>query len=390
MLFWAMLWTAIIVGAEIDIFVPSFPELQSSFSLDPFHVELVLTLNLISYGLASFWAGVWGDRYGHKRVVVGGLITFIVGSLMCWLGESFAILLIGRVVQGVGIAAPAVLCYAWLMDVYPSERHVSLIGLMNGMVTTAVSGAPILGSFITLYWGWRGNFAVLLVMGIVAWFLCSVCPNPSQKKRNSPKEEIFYSDIWSNTFVIYTMAINTAMGSLYYVFVGIASILYREGLGVSLQDFGWYQGAVCFTFAFFSLLCGTFVRWWGARNCMKGSLFCLFIFCVGLIGLVVGDVRSPMAITVFMCLYATGCAIPVTILYPLGINAIPEAKGKISAIQVASRLVFTAVGLQVAGYVYDGSFAKVGIVLLVILASVLFCFERLYRRHNLGKILAVS
>lgn len=385
-----MLWTAIIVGAEIDIFVPSFPELQSSFALDPFHVELVLTLNLISYGFASFWAGAWGDRYGHKRVVMGGLMTFIVGSLMCWLGTtSFAILLMGRVIQGIGIAAPAVLCYAWLMDVYPPERHVSLNGLMNGMVTTAVSAAPILGSFITLYWGWRGNFTVLLVMGVLACFLCGACPNPSRKKTNKQTLEVSYHDIWRNRFVMYTMAANTAMGSLYYVFVGISSILYREGLGVELQDFGWYQGSVCFSFAFFSLLGGTFVQWWGARNCLKGSLVCLCIFCAGLIYLIVEDVKSPLAITSFMCLYATGCAIPATILYPLGINAIEEAKGKISAILVASRLVFTAIGLQIAGYVYDGSFTRIGIVLLVILGSVLFCFDRLYRHHNLEKILAM-
>lgn len=388
MLFWAIIWATIMVGGEIDIFVPSFPEIQHAFSLSPFYVELVLTLNLVAYGLASFWAGSWGDRYGYKNVTIAGLIVFVVGSFICWLAPTLGTLLVGRMVQGAGIAAPSVLAYVWIMEVYPKDRHIFLTGAINGIVTLATAGAPILGSFITLWWGWRGNFAVLLIGGVIAWGLCQLCPSPSKTvKENTPMGQVSYRDIWNNKFAVYTMAANSTMVLLYYVFVGISPILFREGLGVSLEDYGWYQGSLCFVFALFSLLSDTFVKRWGKAACMQASLVCLLAFCVGLVWLVVCDERSALVITLVMSVFAGACAIPSVILYPLGLNAIPEAKGKISAVQVASRLGLTAVGLQVAGYIYDGTFVPIGILLFAIMLSVFFCIGRLYQRYGLSELL---
>lgn len=388
MLFWAILFTSIIVGAEVDIFVPSFPELQEAFKLDPFRVELVLSLNLITYGVGSFWAGIWGDRYGHKHVTVAGVLLFCVGSLMCWWADTFSVLLLGRVIQGLGVAAPAVLIYAWMMEVYPENRHVSLVGLVNGVSTFAVSGAPILGSFVTLWWGWRGNFALLFAGSIVAWLMCQMCEAPPRRRAvQTLEKEASYLDVCRNKFAVYIMGAMTGMGTTYYIFVGIAPILYREGFGVSLSDFGWYQGSICFSFAAMSLLTGSLVARWGAAQCVRVSLMCLVASCLGIVWLVVCDNRNPMTITFFMNVFAVGCAVPVTILYPFGLNAMPEAKGKIAAVQVASRLVLTAVGLQIAGYVYNGSFISVGIVLLVTLLGSLWCMERLYRTCDLASIL---
>lgn len=384
-LFWAMVWTSIIVGAEIDIFVPSFPEIQQTFMLSPFQVEFVLTLNLVAYGIASFWAGDWGDRYGHKRVVIAGLGMFVLGSVVCWFSPTLSVLLIGRIIQGVGVAAPAVLSYVWLLDIYPEERHVTLTGLMNGVVTMAVAGAPILGSFITLYWGWRGNFSVLFWSGLLAWLWCHSCSAPPKRVRQAAQAS--YQDIYRHKFAMYAMAVNTFMALLYYVFVGIAPVLYREGFGVSLQDFGWYQGAVCLIFAVFSFLSGVMVGRWGRSACMRASIASLVVFFISLIIITALDIRSPLLITANMCLASAACAVPVAVLYPLGLNAVPGAKGRISAIQMASRLIFTAVGLQLAGYVYDSTFVGVGILLVAITVCILFCIHQLYRQCDLKKIL---
>lgn len=378
-LFWALALTEIIVGGEIDIFVPSFPEIQQAFSLDLFQVEFVLTANLIAYGLASFWAGEWGDRYGHKKIVVLGLIFFVIGSIICWFSPSLYVLLLGRVVQGVGIAAPAVLSYVWMMDVYPKERHIALTGLMNGIVTLAVSGAPILGSFITFYWGWRGNFSLLFWSGIVAWVLCQMCATPPRNKKKEITNKVSYSEIFRHKLAMYTMASSSCMALVYYVFVGISPVLYREALGVSLHEFGWHLAVMSVIFAFFSLLSNFFTKRWGMILCMKISIISFILFSVGLLVLVFYKITSPLWITAVLCLNAAACAVPSAILYPLGLNAIEGAKGRISAVHLASRLVLTAVGLQIASYIYDGTFAPIGILLFIMTGFIFLSLYLLYR-----------
>ena len=58
-----------------------------------------------------------------------------------------------------------------------------------------------------------------------------------------------------------------------------------------------------------------------------------------------------------------GQIIPGNILYPLYLNLMPEAKGRLTALIQGGRLIFASLGLQVAGYFYEGSFRNIGIIL---------------------------
>ncbi len=86
----------ILVGAEIDLFVPSFPELQEVFALTPFMVELTLGVNLGAHCLICPLAGTLGDRYGRKPIIMLGLSIFIVGSIFCTFASTYWQVLLGR------------------------------------------------------------------------------------------------------------------------------------------------------------------------------------------------------------------------------------------------------------------------------------------------------
>src|SRR5580704_8620913 len=73
----------LLAGMEFDLFVPSFPELQSHFSLTPSWVEALLSVNFIAYCISLFFVGDLADRYGRKPIILLGLGTFIVGSILC-------------------------------------------------------------------------------------------------------------------------------------------------------------------------------------------------------------------------------------------------------------------------------------------------------------------
>lgn len=59
----------LLAGAEFDLFVSSFPELQSQFSLSPFWVEALLSVNFSGYCLSLFFVGGLADRYGRKPII---------------------------------------------------------------------------------------------------------------------------------------------------------------------------------------------------------------------------------------------------------------------------------------------------------------------------------
>ena len=149
MLFLTILILSILTGAELDLFTPSFPELQKIFQLSPFMTEWLLSINLITHCVGTFIAGSLGDHYGRKKVIISGLIIFILGSLICLAAKNYYWLLIGRSLQGFGIAAPAVLSFLVIVDQYNLSKQQSMMGLLNGLGTIAMATAPVIGSYIS-------------------------------------------------------------------------------------------------------------------------------------------------------------------------------------------------------------------------------------------------
>jgi DHA1 family bicyclomycin/chloramphenicol resistance-like MFS transporter len=141
----------LLCGMEFDIFVPSFPALQTQFSLSPSLLEALLSANFIGYCLSLFFVGGLADRYGRKPIILLGLSIFIIGSLFCLWGTLYPLLLVGRFLQGVGIAAPAILSFLIIADTYPVKKQQFLIAILNGVMNISVALAPVVGSYLTLY-----------------------------------------------------------------------------------------------------------------------------------------------------------------------------------------------------------------------------------------------
>jgi DHA1 family bicyclomycin/chloramphenicol resistance-like MFS transporter len=80
---------------------------------------------------------------------------------------------------------------------------------------------------------------------------------------------------------------------------------------------------------------------------------------------------NPLFITLAFLPFVISEIIPSNLLFPLCLNFIPQAKGKIAAILQGSRLIFSALSLQLVGYFYQGSFQNIGIIISVFILMVI-------------------
>jgi len=187
MLFVAVAVIFFLAGMEVDIFIPSYPELQQQFGLSPAKVQLCLSLNFVTYCLGSLYAGALGDRYGLRKIILYGLAVFVLGSIACCFAVDFSYILAGRILQGLGMAAPASLGYVIIAERYSAEQQASMLGTLNGCITVAMAFAPVIGSYVAIYAGWRGNFAVLLLLALIALgFVCLFCLRMIEKGKAFP------------------------------------------------------------------------------------------------------------------------------------------------------------------------------------------------------------
>jgi DHA1 family bicyclomycin/chloramphenicol resistance-like MFS transporter len=354
----------LLAGMEFDLFVPSFPELKAHFSLTPFWVEALLSVNFIGYFFSLFCVGGLADRYGRKSIIVIGLILFIIGSIFCLYPNCYELLLMGRFLQGAGIAAPAILSFLIIADTYPLKKQQYFMSLLNGAMNISVAIAPVIGSYITLYFHWQGNFATLLLVGLIVLimtiFFIPTYQLPKQAETNVLQSYIPL--VQSRPLMLLVIHI-AFMCTPYWIFVGMAPLLYMKNLGVSLSHFGYYQGVLALIFAMGSVLFSFLINKYSQQKMLwfSNQIFITALICIALATVV--DTHHPLLITLAVIPFVIGQIIPSNILYPVCLNFLPHAKAKISAMIQGGKLLLSALGLQLAGYFYQGSFQNIGIII---------------------------
>lgn len=374
----------ILAGIELDIYTPSFPELQSYFSINTVLVELTLGINFIAHCVSALVVGNLADKYGRKLIINIGLSIFILGSVFCVFASNYYILLIGRLLQGIGISGPSVLAYVLIVDRYPKRRAQHLTGINNAIITIAMALAPLAGSYISSYFGWRGNFLILLIMGFIALILVHFFIIDEYSKRSESLTFDGFMPIFKSTkSMLYLITISFACQA-YWIFIAMSPILYMNDLKVDILQFGFYQGFIAAVFAFVSLISNKLTEKFGAVRCFIVSVFLVVLFFFVVSWAVICDIKSPFVITSIMALQAVCMAYPLYILWPLATTSIPGANARLSALLVNFRFLITAILVELVSFFYSGNFVSIGIAINVVLV---ICLATGYILHKKYKIL---
>src|SRR6202047_1502684 len=131
------------------------------------HQSWVVTSYLLASTIMTALAGKLGDLFGRKRVFQAAVVFFVVGSVLCGLAQSMAMLVGARALQGIGGGALMVTATALIGEVIPLRdrgRYQGAMGAVFG-VTTVIG--PLLGGYFTDHLTWRWAFWINVPVGVV-------------------------------------------------------------------------------------------------------------------------------------------------------------------------------------------------------------------------------
>lgn len=165
----------------IDLYLPALPAIAHGLGASIEAVQSSVTVFLAGFSLGMLLYGPLSDRYGRRPVLLADMALFTVASLACWLANSVELLIAARFAQAMGGGAASVLARAVARDVFAPKEAIRQLSRMAMVTSVAPLLAPMLGSAVLAWGGWRSPFAVLCIWGVlstavVAWVLAETLP----------------------------------------------------------------------------------------------------------------------------------------------------------------------------------------------------------------------
>jgi DHA2 family methylenomycin A resistance protein-like MFS transporter len=148
-----------LVLLDVTIVNVALPSIAAGLALDVSSLQWVVDGYAVAIASLLLAGGTFGDRYGHRRVLVIGLSLFGVASIACAAAAGGALLVAGRVLQGIGGALLLPSTMAVIADAYPEPAtQARALGTWAAVSSLALPAGPLLGGLLVGGVGWRWVF----------------------------------------------------------------------------------------------------------------------------------------------------------------------------------------------------------------------------------------
>ena len=147
------------IALSIDAMLPALPQIAASLSpAEPNRAQLVITSFVFGMGLGTLFAGPLSDRFGRKSTILGGMVLYICAAAFAWAANSLEMLLLARVLQGFGAAAPRTVSMAMVRDLYSGTTMARILSFVMMIFTLVPALAPLMGQAVISFYGWHAIF----------------------------------------------------------------------------------------------------------------------------------------------------------------------------------------------------------------------------------------
>ncbi|WP_406651849.1 MFS transporter [Bacillus cereus] len=178
------------IMATLDVTVVNVAvvNIQETLGLALYSSTWIVDGYILSFAALLLAGGSLANRFGAKKIYMIGLIIFVFASLLCVIATTGNILVMGRVIQGVGAALFMPSSLSLLVVSFPDEKkRAKMFGIWSAIVSIASGTGPFIGGLLVNTFGWRSIFIINLPIGMIGIVVAFVIiPNvlPEKEKIN--------------------------------------------------------------------------------------------------------------------------------------------------------------------------------------------------------------
>jgi len=340
---------------SMALYTPAMPELVRAFSSSEAAIKMTLSLYFAGFAFAQLVSGTLSDVIGRRRATLIFMAIYLIGSLMAAFAPSVAVLLAGRLVQGIGASVGMTVARAIVRDQFTGTEAARIMNMIGMMLALGPAVSPTLGGLALGLFGWRSifflmvGFAAMACLTVQFFMAETVTPDPA-KGHLKPILAAYRRLVSDSRFVSSTLVIGGAVGALYAWATMLPFVLINE-VGLTPTEFG--VGMLMQSGLFFS---GTVVVRLLMRRFTPQALVPAGLVFIGLASLALAytmHMLSPSFLSVMLPigLYAFGIAFVMPYMMTAAMAPFPDIAGTASAVmgfvQMGSGLLGGAIAAAV-------------------------------------------
>lgn len=152
----------------VDIMLPGLPQIGASLGVQSEnHAQFVITAYLLGFGVSQLFYGPLSDRFGRRVPLFGGLVIYILAALGAAMATDFTMLIILRVLQGLGAAGTRVIAVSIVRDKFAGRQMAEVMSLVMMVFMILPVVAPATGQLIMLFGEWHLIFLSMAAMALI-------------------------------------------------------------------------------------------------------------------------------------------------------------------------------------------------------------------------------
>jgi len=232
---------------SMTLIAPALPAVRADFGASYNQAQLLITTFLIAMAVGLLFVGLLSDRFGRRPAFLTGTFLFFLGSLMGVFAPNTVILIIARLLQGLGASALMVTGRIIANDVYAAKDASRALSSITAVQTLMPVIALSLGGLIVEYLGWRATFGMMalaaaLVLTQSYLLIAETNQNKLANLRITALFDAFRTVLTARNWQIYSICAGMQIG-MFYSMNGYMSYHFVR-LGASITAFGFYYAMI--------------------------------------------------------------------------------------------------------------------------------------------------
>jgi len=332
---------------SIDTYLPSFPAIESEFSIDREVLLQSIGFYLVASALSTLFWGPLSDRTGRRLVILSTLGLYLLASLGCAMSQDFNSFLLFRVLQGISASGGMVAGRAMIRDAHDEHGAHRAMAYVMMLFALAPAIAPIIGGWLHQAFGWRSVFYFLALYGAIIIFMAIYyLPETLAKESRQSFHPLHVAKLYCRTmkngrFLFFVLTLGTGFAGLFLYIAGSPTIIF-DFLGLDSRYF-----ALQFVPMTAGIIAGSFISVMLSHRLKSKTIVTIALsIMIGTsilnVLLMLSNEITAVKIILPLALYALGMAMAIPGISVLSMDCFPHNRGTASAVQSFIQVLFSA------------------------------------------------